>query len=749
MPVNPLSPTSQTGTARPAQASKLTPLDPIRVLRQHTLILLFSVIVSLVVGVVGWFLLDRYSPRYTSEVQLTVSGGITNPYQGVQDAMGVNQTRLDLLEVFMQNQTIRLRSDGVLNDALKRDDVRRTRWFKSFTDRNDNVDIVLARKSLQRNLRAGQIIGSTLIRVSLTGPYPEDLKTILNTIVSVYLNKVRLETSSNSDNVRLMWVRERDRAEEELLQVQEQLRQFTAQNDLPNLESQNNEASITYRVLADQSANLEVALQHARNTYQRLLDAQSTGRVDRTPESLAMVEADPAISSREERLRSLREHREVLLARFGEKHRSIRDVDLQALATEQEKNRETDRLLRERQAVQLEMSKKSLDAYTSQLAGLQVKMDEARIQMRDLNDKLLKYSQIQVQAETATLQIAKAKEQLESIRIQSDRPDNARIRKSLDATDAEKTFPQPILVICGTMVLLCGCVTGVIFVKEVLDQRIKSPADIRLLPAAELIGVIPDAAEDPDNPASIERIVTTNPKGMIAESYRGLRTSLQNRMDRHGYKSLLVVGAQSQSGSSVVTSNLGLSLATNGRRALIIDANFRKPAQHNLLNTVKEPGLAEILNGTSQFEQVVVHLENPVLDVLPVGSTAGWEPELLDSPKFQELRAYVEQQYDIILIDVAPALLTSESTLLTKHVDAVVVVVRAMSDMRGMVGRLLRQIGGQRAELIGLILNGVRSSAGGYFRKNYQDFYRYRTNSETIGKPLQDRADSLEQLSKT
>jgi len=198
------------------------------------------------------------------------------------------------------------------------------------------------------------------------------------------------------------------------------------------------------------------------------------------------------------------------------------------------------------------------------------------------------------------------------------------------------------------------------------------------------------------------------------------------KTDRRGYKTVMLVCAQGGCGSSTVTTNLALSLAYNGRRVLVLDANFRRPSIHRLFSLPAAPGLIEVIRGTATIDQVIVRKDEPRFDVLPVGDAKEAPPEVMESPAFRQLLAQLESRYDIILIDAPPALLTSESQLLARHVDAVAVVVRAMKDRRGTVGRMLRQLEGQRADVLGVILNGVRSSVGGYFRKNYQDFYRYR-----------------------
>ena len=114
------------------------------------------------------------------------------------------------------------------------------------------------------------------------------------------------------------------------------------------------------------------------------------------------------------------------------------------------------------------------------------------------------------------------------------------------------------------------------------------------------------------------------------------------------------------------------------------------------------------------------------MDVMPAGEAKDAPPELLESAQFRTLLTQLESRYDVILIDAPPVLLTSDCQILAKQADAIVLVVRALAETRGMVGRMLRTLNGFRAEIIGVVLNGARSSAGGYFRENYQQFHAYR-----------------------
>jgi hypothetical protein len=182
-------------------------------------------------------------------------------------------------------------------------------------------------------------------------------------------------------------------------------------------------------------------------------------------------------------------------------------------------------------------------------------------------------------------------------------------------------------------------------------------------------------------------------------------------MDRRGYKSLMVVSPQPQSGVSIVVNNLALSLALAGRRTVIVDANLRRPNQHHLAGLPAAVGLSEVLQGQVNLDTALIKRSPEQPDLLTIGQAQDTAPELLESPAFRSLLSQLEARYDIILI-----------------------VLRAMSDKRGMIGRMIRQFSGLRADLLGAVLNRARSSAGGYFRESYQEFYRYQKAPAKSGK---------------
>lgn len=723
------------GAGSPAAAggaggARFAPIDPMKVLRQHATLLVTAFLIAGVVSVGVFFLLKRYMPKYSSQARLEATPPVTDPYEA---ASGDEKTRMDMLDAYIRNQIIRMQEDqSVLSDVLANPRVKATLWYQSFFT-GGQVDLQAAMRGLENDLEPIQEKGSTLITITFSSPNADDPPVILETLLDVFLAKVRGEASRQGFNVGEAFRTKLAEEKVRLDQLQKSMKEFAIANDMPNLESRGHEETIAYQELASQSVKLDLALQQAKEAYEGLLQAQRSGKINPTSEELAAVEISPAVANRLERIRLLREQKEVYLSRFGEAHRATQEIDLQILAVEQEKTREMDRLLRERQAVFLEQAKKSLDALQAQIPSFAEKLKERRDSMREVNLKLEEYRQIEEQANAATRQIENYEASLAKIEMQNARPDAARLYLREPATrPAQLSFPKPLIVIPLLTIFLTGSVTGMVFLKELLDERVKSPSDLKYLAQCPVLGTLPDAAEDPSGPGQIEGVVSAWPKGLMAEQFRQIRAALMGAMDRGGHRTLVLIGAQPHSGASAITQNLAVSIAQNGHKVLVVDANMRRPAQHRLFHAQPTSGLTELLLDRADLDKTLAKTDQPGVWLLGVGDQQRATPELLEGPEFRELLRQLREIFDVVLIDAPPGLLTSEGRVLAKHADAVALIVRAVADKRGMIGRLLAQVDGQNAQVLGVILNAVQSSAGGYFRKNYKAFYDYQGNNGFI-----------------
>ncbi|MCC7145196.1 MAG: polysaccharide biosynthesis tyrosine autokinase [Phycisphaeraceae bacterium] len=717
------APASTSGQTSFALAGRFKPVDPVRVIREHLRLILLAGVIGVVVGAALWVTLRILMPRWISVAQLRISD---SPDSGLSPSReGMLRGQMDVVEAKKATEAAILNSETVLNQALAQ--LQDTDWFKNQYVRADGqADFTDARDNLMDYLSVIPVRGSTYIEVRYRSGYRDMTPRILNTVIDQYITTKKNQANNATSDVRAVWVQQREDNARSLRDVQDQIRQFSVQNDVEGLDTRYNSQTVMLQQMATGLAELTMQFQSAQEASKRLQDAQQQGEILYDPTAIAEIRMDPAVQSREEKLRLIREEKGVMLRRFGANHSRVLDLDRRYTEVEMELKNEIDRLLRQRQQVQLESTVQAAKSLAEQLNQGQVKMDQMRAEVKDLTAKLEKYTQLKDLEKRFLDRQEQLDQAMNDAWAMSRRPDVLTVEVISRATEPEVVFPLWYVIVPMTTLLFIGAAGGVVFLMEMMDQRFKGPSDVGLLPKARLLAVIPDTTEDPTGSQVIEGIVAAEPNGLLAESFRNMRTAVGLALEKKNYKTLLVTSAQAQAGVTAIVSNLASSIGSQGKKVLVIDANLLRPALHKVFNLSPGQGLVGVMRTGGSWSAAVLKSSHPGVFLLPAGDSSQAEPELLARPAFAKLLAEASEQYDLVLIDTAPVLVGSEAKLVAHTAQASLMVIRAMLDKRGMLGRALRELGEQPAEILGVLLNRTRASAGGYFRENYQAFHRYR-----------------------
>jgi capsular exopolysaccharide synthesis family protein len=212
---------------------------------------------------------------------------------------------------------------------------------------------------------------------------------------------------------------------------------------------------------------------------------------------------------------------------------------------------------------------------------------------------------------------------------------------------------------------------------------------------------------------------------VLAESYRQIRAPMLKQMDLAGHKSVVVLAGMPGSGASTTVSNLAEAAAASGKRTLNIDANFRRPTQHKTFGVAETPGLSDVLAGQCSLSEAILRTDSERLAILPAGTAASRVVERLAGAQFGELLAAVGADYDAVFIDVPPVIVAGDGLSIANRCDASVLVTKAYAEKRGLVSRIRNELGDTRAEFLGVVVNGVKASAGGYLRGNIRASQEY------------------------
>ncbi|HJQ75406.1 MAG TPA: polysaccharide biosynthesis tyrosine autokinase, partial [Gaiellaceae bacterium] len=320
----------------------------------------------------------------------------------------------------------------------------------------------------------------------------------------------------------------------------------------------------------------------------------------------------------------------------------------------------------------------------------------------------------------------------------------------LDAAERPTMPSRPNAILNVLFGLALGLVLGIgtAAVLENVDTSIRTPADVERVLALPTLGVIPDFRRvgSPDLAARrrlADRrsgVPAMNGTSVAAEVFRTLRTSILFFDPEHPPRTMLVTSSQAGEGKTATVVNLALSLAQQGARVLLVDADMRKPRCHHALGLPEGKGLSEHLLGEVELADVTRTITLPggrnghegrrpgtELAFVPSGRVVAQSAELMASPRMRAALAAAAEAYDIVLVDSPPMFPVADASLLATMVDGVVLVVRGERTPRHLTREAIARLRFMQAKVLGVVLNGVNPGAPEYA---YRYSYYFRDAAE-------------------
>src|SRR5712671_1930184 len=203
-----------------------------------------------------------------------------------------------------------------------------------------------------------------------------------------------------------------------------------------------------------------------------------------------------------------------------------------------------------------------------------------------------------------------------------------------------------------------------------------------------------------------------------SEEFRTLRSRLYQIREKMTLKKILVTSALPKEGKSFTAANLAqVMVRQHGRRVLLVDADLRGPRLHLMLGTTSSPGLSEYLQGENDEFSIMQRGPFENLFFIPSGREIGNAAELVGNGRLKALLQRVEPLFDWIIIDSPPVIPVSDSSVLAKACDGVVMVVRSNSTPFDMAKKARQEFPAEA--LVGVVLNGTSGEALPYSRYYY------------------------------
>jgi len=730
--MSPLTTTVQERIALPRATPGSQPIDSgytageiLAMLRRRmVLIMVLSILFggSAVGGFAFWW---TSFPGYQSECLIEC---ITN-IPATELSFDQERLRREEHEAFVRSQAMLFKSPNILGDALGLTAVRNTSWFKS---RPADRQLL----NLTDELKAAPVRGTNLLRVSMECRNKEDARIIVNAVVGQWYDTVHQASTQAFTASSLTASREEKQSLEERIRedrdrmrrIQGQLAPGTLEDPIHNLTIE----KARENALQVEQLKLELSM---IEEYQAIYNDPSGVAI--TAEDRALVEQDPQILQAQQQLFMMEQSKAADTEKFGQNHPVVMQMDAQITAVNDTLANLRTQKVTEVRGMRIEQTNTAVDASRQALFLRLESLAQAEEELQDQGRKLLEYRIIEQDVERDLTALVELEDHINSL---------ARVARSQSAITVniaqppteplERSSPSIVLLPVGLVFALIGAF-GIGLTLELMDKSVRTTQDIVRHLDIAMLGAVPDTDDEEVRIDAVETAVHDHPRSMIAEAFRRIRTNLQFSAPADQQRTILVTGPRPEDGKTTIACNLAMALAQGGRRVLLVDANFRRPALSRLLGKTKGPGLSNLLIGEGSLESFVVKTDLHSLDLLCSGPVPPNPAELIASEKAVAFLDQTKEKYDQVILDSAPVLLASDVLNLSTLVDGVILVVRANQNSRGVARRACRLFSDVGAHMFGAVLNAARVTGGGYFREQLRSYYEYQTEIDDDTAPKQ------------
>lgn len=201
-------------------------------------------------------------------------------------------------------------------------------------------------------------------------------------------------------------------------------------------------------------------------------------------------------------------------------------------------------------------------------------------------------------------------------------------------------------------------------------------------------------------------LVTVNdPRSPAAEAYRTLRANLMNFNAVKPVTAFLVTSSANADEKSLSAANLAAVYALAGHKTILVDADLRRPSQHDIWNIPNGRGLADLLTDDRLLAEpplTAAPFDNLLL--LTSGAASGSPSDLFASPKLVDVIGLLRARAHYVIFDAPPVLAASDAALLGSKLDGVVLVVKAGATRRDHTAKAREALERVHVNILGAVL---------------------------------------------
>lgn len=594
---------------------------------------------------------------------------------------------------------------------------------------DDTVD------ELARRVEVETFRDTDVLEVKVQDQDPEAAAEIANAIATFYVEQSQSYSRQAARSAHDFLEGQIEHVRQELREAEDELQAFKREHRIADLSAET-QATIEHlahleALQAGAEADADAAEERGAKTRIELQRQPVTEDYSR------VVQNNPVVISLQQDLVGLEIKRAGLLEDFTEESPEVRAVDAQIQRTKAELGRQVETILGQ-------MEERVNPVYQALLISTVQQEAEAR-GMRKREAALLR-SVANVAArldrlptnEAELARRTRAQKVADSVyTLLLTKMHEVRLAESMQLSDARlwksatppKTPVKPRKTLNMALAIVFGALVSLLLARlaEYRDDTIKDPGEAKEVLELPVMGVVPFVRQER------QRLLTeASGRSAMAEAYRLLRSNIRFAAVDKPIKTLLITSPGQREGKSTTVLNLGIIMAQQETKVLLVDTDLRRPELHRMLGVKNERGLTDVLVEQVPLSDVVRDTDFDNLKFIAAGPIPPNPAELLASSRAGEILRELRELADVVILDSPPVAMVADAAILGAQLDGTLLVIEQRGTPRALALTGKERLEAARASLVGSVVNKAVAAPGEYYYYyRYDDYYEPEREADT------------------
>ena len=456
---------------------------------------------------------------------------------------------------------------------------------------------------------------------------------------------------------------------------------------------QSKSTGVSEQQLSELNSQLILAESSQAEVEARLRQAESAKNNPNGANALPDVLRSPLIHSLREKQAEMERMKAEMASTYGTRHPKMQEVEAQT--------RDVQNAVKAEIANIVTGLQHEAQAARARVGALRGNLNRIKRDMDSANSGSIKLRELERESEANKTILYSFLERSKETKAQASMGDSGARLISRAAMPLSPSYPPTniILAVAGMIGLVVGACAALLI--ESLDRTFRTRQQVE-----ELTG-LPTLALVPAVKARESARILDDVNSPFSESLRALHMRLLFNGNSKAGKVIMFTSAAPHEGKSRISISLARLMARTGRRVIVVDCDWQRPMVHRHFGQRSYPGLADLLNGDVDAEQVVHQDRMTGAHAIFAGNVQRMNDDPQRAERLRPLLRTLAKHYDLVIVDSLPVLSGSEALSIASLVDRVVFVVRWGRTSRQVVLDALQQISEMHGKIAGVVLSQV------------------------------------------